>query len=132
MVKPYPTLLAKFEANEGASLAKIREVEDELAITLSPDYVEFLQQANGGEGSVGAESYVVLWPVEELVERNQGYSVDAEYAPDLTFIGTDGGNEVFAIRRPDRHYVQAPLIGMASNVVDDMGATFEEFLRALP
>jgi len=130
MAKPHATLLAEFQANQGAPLVSIRNVEAQLAVAFPAEYVEFLQQANGGEGPVGAESYVILWPVDELVERNEVYKVDDEYAPGLTFIGTDGGNEVFAIRRTDNHFVRAPLIGMAPDVVDDTGSTLEEFLRS--
>lgn len=52
--------------------------------------------------------------------------------PDLVFIGTDGGNEVFAIRAGDGHYVAATLIGMSPEAVKDCGVTFTDFVRSFP
>lgn len=125
-------VLTGFRPNGVASPERVQEVEAELGVELPDDYKAMLRAADGGEGPVGQESYVILWPVEDVVEHNRGYKPDPNYAPDLTFIGTDGGNEVFAIRSSDGHFVAAPLIGMSPEAVDDRGATLEEFLRSFP
>jgi hypothetical protein len=62
---------------------------------LPTDYLRFLRQANGGEGFVGKEVYLVLWRVEELAGMNAAYHV-AEFAPGLLIFGSDGGDEAFA------------------------------------
>jgi len=100
-------------------------------VSFPDDYRQVLRTVNGGEGPVGEESYLILWPAQDLVEHNRGYKLDAQYASDLTFIGTDGGNEVFAIRSSDGHYVAAPLIGMAEEAIKDLGGTFVEFVKSL-
>jgi hypothetical protein len=123
-------LPAGFRSNGNASPERIQQVEEELSVALPNDYKAMLRAADGGEGPVGQESYMILWPAEDLVEGNRGYKPDPHYAPDLTFIGTDGGNEVFAIRGSDEHFVAAPLIGMSPEAVNDRGATFEDFLRS--
>lgn len=125
-------LMRDFEFNSGASPHQIRGAEEQLAVRLSAEYVDLVRWTNGGEGCVGRESYLVLWPVEELLERNEGYKVDGEYARGLTLIGTDGGNEAFAVRSSDDHFVSAPLIGMSPDMVVDMGHTLREFLESLP
>jgi SMI1 / KNR4 family (SUKH-1) len=101
-----------------------------LGTRLPESYSAFLRGANGGEGPIGEESYLILWPVDELPQHNRSYKPDREYAADLVFIGTDGGNEVFAFRRIDGTFVSAPLIGMAPDEVQVRGATFQEFLES--
>lgn len=129
---PLEMLPPEFEPRGPASAEHIEEAERELRVTLPEDYRTFLTTANGGEGPMGGQSYVILWPVEELVEHNRGYKPDPDYAPGLTLIGTDGGNEVFAVRSGDGHYVAAPLIGMSDGAIKDLGATFAEFVQTLP
>lgn len=121
-----------FQPNGAAPREGIDEVERELGIRLPDEYRDLLRRVNGGEGPIGAQSYLILWRAEELVEHNRGYRPDARYAPDLVFIGTDGGNEVFAIRAGDGHYVAAPLIGMSPEAVKDCGVTFTDFVRSFP
>jgi len=110
----------------------VAEAERALETELPESYRAFLLSANGGEGPIGDESYLILWPAEELVQHNEGYKADRDYAPDLVFIGTDGGNEVFAFRRADGAFVSAPLIGMAPERVHVRGAEFQEFLESFP
>jgi len=93
-------------------------------------YREFLASANGGEGPVGDESYVVLWAATELAGHNRGYKVDPEYAPGLLLIGTDGGNEVFAVPAEDGSFVSAPLIGMSPDAIQTRSTTLGEFLAS--
>jgi hypothetical protein len=50
------------------------------------DYVDFMLTSNGGEGLIGG-SYVVLWPIEDLLERNADYRA-AEFAPGLLLFGS--------------------------------------------
>lgn len=121
-----------FQPNGAAPREGIDEVERELSIRLPDEYRDLLRRVNGGEGPIGAQSYLILWRAEELVEHNRGYRPDARYAPDLVCIGTDGGNEVFAIRAGDGHYVAAPLIGVSPEAVKDCGATFTDFVRSFP
>jgi len=125
-------ILPEFRTNGASSYERVQKAEEQLAVDLPSDYKAMLRQANGGEGPVGHESYLILWPVEEIVEHNRGYKPDPLYAPGLTFIGTDGGNEVFAIRAGDGHFVAAPLIGMNPDAVTDRGRTLGEFLRSFP
>lgn len=129
---PVARILPEFRPNGTSSYERVEKLEEQLAVELPDDYKALLLRANGGEGYVGQESYLILWPVEEIVEHNRGYKPDPQYAPDLTFIGTDGGNEVFAIRAGDGRFVAAPLIGMSPDAVIDMGRTLEEFLRSFP
>ena len=75
---------------------------------------------------------MILWAAAQLVEHNRGYKLDPEYASNLTLIGTDGGNEVFAIRTEDGAFISAPFIGMSADVVQARGTTLHEFLASFP
>ena len=125
-------LLREFELRQPARSLDVVEAERGLETQFPKSYRAFLESADGGEGPIGAESYLILWPAEELVRQNEGYKPDNAYAPDLVFIGTNGGNEVFAFRRIDGAFVSAPLIGMAPNEVQVRGSNFEEFLASFP
>src|SRR5271156_5392423 len=87
-------LLAKFNSNPPSDAAAIRRFETEAGFRVPHGYARFLKQANGGEGFIG-NAYVILWPVEELLEMNRAYQV-AEYAPGLFLFGSDGGGEGLA------------------------------------
>lgn len=51
-------------------------------------------KTNGGEGTIGEDSYLRLWKIEEIIESNKGYSVE-EFAPGLIIIGSDGGGTAY-------------------------------------
>jgi hypothetical protein len=123
-------LLQDFECREPARMTDVTEAERALETQFPESYRAFLGSANGGEGPLGQESYLILWPVEELSQHNKGYKPDEQYAADLVFIGTDGGNEVFAFRPADGAFVSAPLIGMAPEEVQVRGTSFQEFLES--
>jgi len=90
----------------------IEQCQAKLSFLLPTDYVQFLQQMNGGEGSLG-KAYVALWRVEELGDRNTGYEV-AEFAPGLFLFGSNGAGEAFAFdsRTDQFRIVAVPFIGM--------------------
>lgn len=121
-----------FVLNPPATAEEIAAAERSLDVTLPDEYRDFLSQASGGEGPLGEESYLILWPANELAEYDRGYKVDPDYAPDLLLIGTDGGNEVFAIRAADGSFVAAPLIGMSADAVRPRGSNLSEFLASFP
>lgn len=121
-----------FHLNPPATGREIAAAEGAVKLAFPRAYRELLTSASGGEGPVGDESYVILWAATELADHNRGYKVDPDYAPDLLLIGTDGGNEVFAIRADDGSFVSAPLIGMSPDAVRARGKTLREFLASFP
>lgn len=72
-------------------LDTIRYAERTLAVRFPEDYARWLQGTDGLEGDLGG-SYLSLFAVGEMVERNRGYAV-AEFMPGLILIGTDRGGE---------------------------------------
>jgi len=91
-----------------------------------------MSKSNGGEAEFG-ESWIVMWRVEDLVERNAGYKVQ-EFAPGFTFFGSNGAGEACAWDwRPTRQarYVVIPFITPEPDAAVPCGDSLEEFLATL-
>lgn len=124
-------LLAKFNGNPPSKAVALRQFESESSFRLPHDYTSFLQQTNGGEGFIG-DSYLILWRMEELVEKNKAYQA-AEYAPGLFLLGSDGGGEAFAfdMRSEAKPIVAVPFVGMDLRLIRPVAQSFEVFLEKL-
>jgi len=122
----------RFNGNPSANIAEIERFEEEAGFKPPNDYAAFLQRSNGGEGFIGQNAYVILWPLDELTEMNKAYEV-TEYAPGLFIFGSDGGGEAFAfdIRTPAKQIVMVPFIGMELSMADVLAPNFDGFLEAL-
>jgi cell wall assembly regulator SMI1 len=126
---PYERLLAGLDCNAPATTDAIREFEIRSGIRLPEDYIEFLQYANGGEGFLGKNVYVILWPVEELLHMNEAYGVN-KFAPGLLSFGSDGGGNAFAfdMRSGVRRVSSIPFIGMELKAMRPVAESFGRFL----
>jgi SMI1 / KNR4 family (SUKH-1) len=125
-------LLRAFHKNPPATADEIEIAEHKLALKLPEDYRQFLIFANGGEGFIGPNSYLMLWQIGELFRSNREYEV-YEYAPGLLLFGSNGGGEGFAfdMRGIAKAVVAVPFIGMSLEDVKPLAATFEGFLEHL-
>ncbi len=65
--------------------------EETLDVRFPEHYANWLQSNDGLEREKGG-SYLSLYPLEDLVERNRGYAL-AKFMPGLILIGTDGGGD---------------------------------------
>jgi hypothetical protein len=110
----------------------IKACEDALGNRLPDDYRSFLQTANGGEGFVGTNTYVILWGADELVPMNREYEVE-DYAPGLLIIGSDGGGEAYGFdtRNPQWPVVQVPFVGMEWSEAIHIASSFRGFIEHL-
>jgi len=126
------TLLVGFERREPATEAAVARAEEELGFKLPEAYVRFMLMMDGGEGPIGASSYLVLWPVEELAENNRQCGVE-EWVPGLLLFGSDGGGEAYGFdtRNSQWQVVEVPSVGMSWEDAISMARTFREFLEKL-
>lgn len=117
--------------NSRASKDLIEMIERKLDVDLPKDYVSFMMESNGAEGFVG-EAYLMLWPVDEVPEHNEGYHV-AEFAPGLLLIGSNGANEAYGFDLIEDHMpiVNVPFIGMSTEERVKIADTFIGFLEYL-
>jgi hypothetical protein len=125
-------LLGEFERNAGASEVAIAECERHFGLKLPKDYRNFMVFSNGGEGFIGANSYLRLWKIEELPLMNDGYET-AKYLPNGLLFGTDGGEEAFGfdLRTSQIKIVQVPFIGMEWKYAWLLSDSFNGFLHQL-
>ena len=125
-------LLVEFDRNAGASADAIAECERHFGRELPKDYRDFMMSSNGGEGFVGANSYLRLWKIEELPSMNDGYEA-AKYLPNSLLFGTDGGGEAFGfdLRTSQMKTVEVPFIGMEWEEALLISDSFYGFLRRL-
>jgi len=104
----------------------------ELGIQLPSDYRSMMRRVNGGEAEFG-QSWIVMWRVQDLVERNASYKVP-EFAPGFTFFGSNGAGEAYGWDfRPTRQaqYVVIPFITPEPDAAVPCGDSLEEFLATL-
>lgn len=124
--------LEKFQVNGPIQKKQIEEVEEELRIKLPPDYVEFMLEANGGEGTVGDSSYLRLWRVVEIIHANKEYTVQ-EISPGLVLIGSDGGGTAYGydFRNNQPKLVEVDFIGMDIDTPFFSTDKFSDFIEYL-
>lgn len=132
MARSTRDILARFSGKAPTGPASIHEFQVASGLILPEDYAQFLQEVNGGEGFIGPQAYLILWPLEELQGLNEAYEVQ-EYAPGLFLFGSNGGGEAFAFdtRVAGNPIVTVPFVGMDRELARPMAPTFEEFLLVL-
>lgn len=125
-------LTSMLDFNPGASEEVLRDIESKLGVSFPAQFADFLLKSNGVEGSIGNNSYLVLWPIEEMISLNDAYAVN-EFAPGLLLIGSDGGGVAYAFdtRVETMPIVAVPFVGMDLNEAVLCGRTFVEFLEYL-
>ncbi len=125
-------LTESLRKNPGASKEAIADFLRALGLSVPNEYLDFMQVSNGAEGFVGDGGYVMLWPVQDIVERNQDYKV-GDFAPGLLLFGSDGGGEGFAFdtRQDGMPIVSVPFVSMSLDDLWPCGKSFAEFIEYL-
>ena len=124
-------LFARFEGNPAANPAVVARCQSNLKFPLPAEYVQFLQQMNGGEGFIG-QNYLMAWPIEDLIQSNEDYLVH-EAAPELFLFGSSGGGEAFAFdtRSSPPPIVAVPFIVISLKDAIVLAPDFNAFLQHL-
>lgn len=116
----------------GASNDIVRNVQLQLGISLPIEYLEFMMESNGADGFVGPNSYLILWPIDELAPLNETSGVH-KFAPGLLLFGSDGGGTGYAFdtRLEDMPIVDIPFIPLSLEEAKACAHSFIEFLDYL-
>ena len=124
-------LLKNASLNEGAGEKLIAEAEVTAGLLFPEDYKALLKHSNGCEGFLSDGSYVVIWPVDQVVELNDSYSIK-EFAPGVLLFGTNGADDGYGFdtRASNFPVVSVPLVGMRLSEVQPCANTLSEFLDA--
>jgi hypothetical protein len=125
-------LFERFNFNTPISEKEIKEVEKGLKVKFPQDYIDFMLKTNGGEGTIGKETYLRLWKIEELSESNEDYAI-SEFAPGLLIIGSDGGGTAFVYDFRDEipKLVEVGFIGLDVENPNHSSNNFFEFIEYL-
>ena len=125
------TMLSNFKSNGSVDDVRVAALEQRLGFELPGDYKKFLEAHNGGEGFVG-DSYLRLWPIDDLIGHNEDYQVQT-YVPGFLAIGSNGGGEAYGFDTRTRSFgfVAVPFCGMDWDDALPMGTSFTDFLTRL-
>lgn len=125
-------LLAGCAMSEGATESQIACLQEWAGRQLPESYIDLLKTANGVEGFVMDNSYLILWPAEEVPKNNENYSVN-KFAPGLILIGSNGGTTAYGFdtRRSSNEIIDVPFIGMSPDEVRVAGTNLEDFLKRI-
>lgn len=129
-------LLSDFEWGEALPPEELTERLGTLGFHLPADYLEVLREGNGGEGFIGEVSYLMLWPVEEIVARNERLDLPRRM-PGYLLFGSNGGDagygfDVRSGTSGDMPIVEVPYLDIGEDgAARPRGKTFREFLELL-
>jgi hypothetical protein len=115
--------------NSPADLRSLNHFSAQLNFKLPNGYLEFISKSNGAEGQL-QNSYLILWPLEELYNLNREYNID-EFAPGFFILGSDGGDTAFVIDKQTGEFHQMPFIGMSQQEAVFIAKDFAGFIEAL-
>ncbi|AFD08097.1 SMI1/KNR4 family protein [Solitalea canadensis] len=102
--------LNDIEKNEHrASDELIKTVQDQLDFVQPNDYIDLMKAFDGGEGEIGENSWLCLFPIEELIEINEDYKILMEQIPDYYLFGKDSADTGFAFHKQELTYIHLAL-----------------------
>ncbi|MNO85658.1 SMI1 / KNR4 family protein [compost metagenome] len=124
-------LEAEITFDSGIDLQAIQKIESKFGFNLPNDYKDIVKVLNGFELAISI-SYIVFWPVDVLIELNEGYGVN-EFAPGIILFGSDGGNQAFGydLRDDEMKIITIPFIVMDLNDIEICGKDMNDFYQYL-
>jgi hypothetical protein len=130
--KPPPDPESGWFASKPAPVEVIAQLKNKSGLTLPEDYTNFLKLTNGGEGALDIMPLNFhLWPAEDVLELNEGYSVD-DYIPGYFAIGSSGGGECLAFNTredPPWKVYRIPFIPMEEKYAELVADSFSNLLE---
>lgn len=111
----------------------IERVEKEMDCAIPADVKAFLQEHDGGTGTLGAQKRPVeLWSIERIRDECDAQEVTRS-VPGLVLFGSDGGEEGYGWfpRLRQRRYGRISLIAAGAHEFEALADSFPELLEAL-
>src|SRR5262249_9659907 len=96
------------ERNPGASMEALQALTMAVGSALPAEYLDWMKSSNGGEGFLGSVSYLMLWPVEEILERNRRLQVPPRM-PGFVLFASNGGDAAYAFDTRSSAASQLPI-----------------------
>lgn len=96
------------------------------------DVADFYLLSNGGEGLCG-NTYISLWPIEQINELNTSYQIIKYLGNDYLAIGSDGSGDCLALRKANNsNTVQLIFVPFGDLDIDSarvVGSGFSDGIR---
>ena len=125
-------MLSRFEKETPLSEGEFEAVTKSFDFTIPETYLNVMKVSNGGEGEIGDESWLVLFPINELQQVNDNYRLLMTDIPDYFLIGKDAADTGYAFHKT---YGTFHSFGLMSNFKTDsiefLGKDFVAFLEYL-
>lgn len=103
-------------------------IEEVNGLKLPKDYIEFMKEHNGGEGSIGNNIWGELFKLEELEELNNDYEME-KWWPGYIAIGGDQADMIWAYNPQKNEYAEIDLYNIDENTYMLMNNTLEGFFK---
>ncbi|HLP19471.1 MAG TPA: SMI1/KNR4 family protein [Chitinophagales bacterium] len=117
---------------EGAPEELIQSVQKQLDFRLPEEYLDAMRANNGREGEVGEDSWIVLFPIEELIEINHDYRLLMEQIPDYFLIGKDSADTGYAFHKHNHTFHAFGLMSdFRTDNIDFSLSSFSAFIEYL-
>lgn len=121
------TLFKDFDFNNPPTDSDVSEIN---GVQLPQDYLDFVSENGGGEGSLGEEGYLQLWAPDELEEQN-GFYETRELLPNCVLIGTDLSGAMFGVNDRGEYFAIPNDMGLDAEEIVILCRSFEEFAEKL-
>jgi len=129
-------LLAGATCGAPATSEQVESAQRELGVQLPSDLVAFYESFGAADGDLPSDpdeeegGWLILYPVEELVDTNVGYGYRDQL---LVIVGSDGGGEAYALdfRADPPVWVVVPFIDLDAEHALPAGGSLVEFLLAI-
>lgn len=116
----------------GASDQVIAGIEKQTDFIFPKEYIDVMKVFNGGEGEVGENGWLILFPVEELITTNENYSFLMNQIPDYFLFGKDAADTGYAFHKKKHTYHAFGLMSdFKTDAIEFCGYNFLEFIEYL-
>lgn len=96
------------------------------------DYLEFMSGFNTGEGPIGENGWLILFPIKDLKSINADYCLLMEQIPDYFLFGKDAADTGFAFHKANGTYHAFGLMSdFERDFIEFCGNSFPEFVQHL-
>lgn len=111
---------------------KVIEIVSVSPFEYPKSYLEIIELINGQEGEIGTDSWLCLFPLEELNEVNSNYQLLMDQIPEYFLFGKDAADTGYAFHKFQGTFHSFGLMSdFKTDSIDFMGNNFYEFLEAL-
>jgi len=116
----------------GASKNSIEEIQQHIGFELPSDYIDLMKEFNGGEGEIGENGWLCLFPIEDLIVTNKDYQLLMQHISDYFLFGKDAADTGYSFHKTKQTFHSFGLMSnFKTDPVDFCGNSFSDFLEYL-